>query len=415
MINTIVIGAGPAGMMAAITIAKSKKQVILLEKNEKLGKKLYITGKGRCNITNDSDVENHLNQQVNNKKFLYSALYTFDSSATQRFFENEGLVLKVERGNRVFPKSDKSNDVIKAFNKALNQYQVDIRLNTKVTSIIVNDGCVQGVVLQNGDEIHCEHVIIATGGYSYQMTGSNGDGYKFAKENGHKIIEPVAGLVPIETLEQDILELQGLALKNVELTLTKNQKSKEKVLYKELGEMLFTHFGISGPLVLSASSHIPRQVSFQDLHVYIDMKPGLTLEQLDKRILRDFAKYQRKAFKNSLGDLVPSKMIPIIIKRLNIDENKTVDQISKEERLALVLLLKAFSLNIKNRRSLNEAIITQGGVDVKDINPHTMESNLIENLYFVGEVLDIDALTGGYNLQLAYSTGFLAGVSIVDK
>jgi predicted Rossmann fold flavoprotein len=413
MINTIVIGGGPAGMMAAIQVAQNGKAVLLLEKNEKLGKKLYITGKGRCNITNDSDVETHLKMQTSNPKFLYSALYSFDSHQAMAFFERLGLPLKVERGNRVFPVSDKSNDVIKAFRKGLDQAGVKIRLNTEVIQVTKEHPF--KVTLSNGEELFCQNLVVATGGVSYPMTGSTGYGYELAQATGHGLVEPIPSLVSLETRQKDITALSGLALRNVKLTLSDNTGKKPKVLYQEMGEMLFTHFGISGPLVLSASAYLKRESNIKQMTMTLDIKPALSDEQLDKRILRDFTKYQRKAIKNALGDLLPASLIPIIIKRSGIDENKSVDQISKEERVQLLRQLKSFDLSIDKRRSLKEAIITKGGVEVKDINPHSMESKLVEGLYFVGEVLDIDALTGGFNLQLAYATAVLAAMDITGK
>lgn len=412
MYNTIVIGGGPAGMMAAILAAKSGKQVVLLEKNDKLGKKLFITGKGRCNVTNDSDVENHLNQMTTNKKFMYSASYSFDSYAAINFFNDLGLRTKVERGQRVFPVSDHSSDVIKAFEDGLAKANVLVKHNENVKELIVEDGKVVGVKTNNFD-YSCLNVIVATGGKSYSMTGSTGDGYKMAKKYGHKVINPIQGLVPIETIEQDILELQGLSLRNVTLSLF--DKNKKKPIYTLLGEMLFTHFGITGPLVLSASSYIPRDIGYENLRIEIDLKPGLTSEKLDKRLVRDFDKYINKSLKNGLGDLLPSAMIPIIIRRAKLDPAMPINQISKEQRTKILLAMKEFSLGVKGLRKFNEAIITRGGVDVKDINPHTMESKHVKNLYFVGEVIDIDSLTGGYNLQLAYSTAYLAGLTISEK
>jgi len=413
MYNTIVIGGGPAGMMAAIWAAKSNKQVVLLEKNDILGKKLYITGKGRCNITNDSDVENHLNQLTGNRKFMYSSFYSFDSFRAVEFFHDLGLATKVERGQRVFPSSDHSSDVIKAFMKGLEDTGVSVHLNENVTELIIEGKTVIGVKTNRG-EYKCNHVIIATGGKSYSMTGSTGDGYKFAKQLGHKIVNPIQGLVPMETVDKDILELQGLSLRNVKLSLFVDPNSNKPV-YSVLGEMLFTHFGITGPLVLSASSYIPRDIGFDKLRIEIDLKPGLTEAKLDKRLLRDFDKYINKALKNALIDILPGSMIPIIIKRSGLEPYTPVNQISKEQRLKIIGNLKSFTLHISGLRRFNEAIITRGGIDVKDIDPHTMESKNIHNLFFVGEVLDLDALTGGYNLQIAYSTAYLAGMTINEK
>ncbi len=411
MNKTIVIGGGPAGMMAAYSAAKYGAQVVLLEKNEKLGKKLYITGKGRCNITNDSDVENHLAQITCNRKFMYSSLYTFDSYAAIQFFNEHGLLTKVERGNRVFPVSDKSNDVIKTFHKALLEVGVDIRLRVNVLGINHEGGRIKELETNQG-VITADNIVIATGGLSYPITGSDGSGFKMARQIGHEITSTFPGLVPFETRDEDVKSLQGLALRNVELTLYDN---KDIVLYKELGEMLFTHFGLSGPLVLSASSHIPRSSSAKKCRVTIDMKPAMDEQKLDKRILRDFDKYQKKTIKNGLVDLMPASMIPIMIQRLGVDEHTHIYDITKEVRQELVKLLKAFPIGIKDLRSYKEAIITRGGINLDNIDPHTMESKLIKGLYFAGEILDLDAYTGGYNLQIAYSTGYLAGMSIGTK
>jgi predicted Rossmann fold flavoprotein len=415
MYNTIVIGGGPAGMMAALTVAKANKQVILLEKNDRLGKKLYITGKGRCNITNDSDVENHLKQVTTNAKFLYSAFYTFDSRQVIQFFNNQGLATKTERGQRVFPESDKSSDVIKVLEDSMLTYGVEVRLKTEVLDLLVEDQCVKGVVTTLGN-IYSQNVIIATGGISYSMTGSTGDGYKFAKAYGHQLVQPIQGLVPLDTIDTDILELQGLALKNVKLSLFDYSKKPEKpkLLYSELGEMLFTHFGISGPLVLTASSYLPRETSLSKIKLYIDLKPGLSEEVLDKRIVRDFEKYHRKALKNGLVDLLPQSMISIVLHRANLNPEQIIDQVSKEQRSELLRVLKYFEIRIKGLRRFNEAIITRGGVSLKDINPSTMESKKVKQLFFVGEVLDLDAMTGGYNLQIAFSTAYLAGLTISE-
>ncbi len=410
MYDTIVIGGGPAGMMAAIIAARNKKQVILLEKNQKLGKKLYITGKGRCNLTNDSEIENHLNHLTGNKKFMYSAFYTLDPYMTLEFFNQLGLITKVERGQRVFPISDHSSDVIKAFKKGLSKENVQV-FYEEVESLVVENKVVKGVKTKTGS-YKCRNVIVATGGYSYQMTGSTGDGYRFAKNHGHKTITPIQGLVPIEIKDEDIRNLQGLSLKNVKLKMI---NKNNVTIYEELGEMLFTHFGVSGPLVLSASSYISRDTKFKDIKLSIDLKPGLSIEKLDKRIIRDFDKYSRKALKNGLIDLMPSSMIPFIIKRAGLKEQMSVYEVTKEQRHNLIKIIKNIDLSISDLRGFNEAIITRGGVDVKEINPHTMESKIVKGLYFVGEVLDLDSLTGGYNLQIAYSTAYLAGLSICEK
>lgn len=405
--NVVVVGGGAAGMMAAIHAASLGNKVILLEKNEKLGKKIYITGKGRCNVTNAADIETIFNNIKHNSKFMYSSLYSYDNNMVYSFFEENGCPLKIERGDRVFPVSDHASDIIKALIKALNDNHVDVRLNTHVKSIIEEAGEAVGVLLKSGERILAQKVILATGGFSYQTTGSNGEGYKMAESLGHKIETLKPSLVPVVTGETWIPELQGLSLKNVELKLVKNSK---KVLYKELGEMLFTHFGISGPLVLSASAIYNDELEKNsECMLYLDLKPGLTMEQLDKRLLKDFDENKNKHFKNSLDDLLPQKLIPVIVKLSGIEPEKQVNEVSKEERKVLCELLKALPMTPLGLRGFNEAIITRGGINVKEINASTMESKLVKNLYFAGEIIDVDALTGGFNLQIAWSTGYLAG------
>ena len=410
MNKVIVVGGGAAGMMAAISAADSGAEVILIEKNEKLGKKVYITGKGRCNITNESDVENLLKNVRSNPKFLYSAFYTFDSYRMMDFLEGEGLKLKTERGNRVFPESDKSSDVIKTLKKALEKRKVKIVLNTKVLNIEIKDGICHGVIVQSGDKsgsYTADKVIVATGGCSYQSTGSTGDGYRFAKDADIKVTICYPSLVPFN-IDSDIPKrLQGLSLRNVKVTLY----DKGKVLYEELGEMLFTHFGVSGPLVLSAST-LASGKDVSQMELSIDLKPALSKEQLDERILRDFSENRNSYFKNSLSRLLPAKMIPVIVELSEIDEKKQVNNITKEERNRLVNLLKGLTFKVESLRGFNEAIITKGGVSVKEINPGTMEAKKVKGLFFAGEVLDLDAVTGGYNLQIAWSTGYLAGMEI---
>ncbi len=427
MANVIVVGGGPAGMFAAYFAAKNGHKVTLLEQNEKLGKKLYITGKGRCNITNASDMEELFNNVCSNQKFLYSAFYSYTNEQVVDFFEGYGLRTKVERGNRVFPVSDHSSDVIATLAKALKDVGVEVKLYTRVTKLLTEDALdengetiladkkngvlqqnITGVVLEDGRSILSDRVILATGGISYPSTGATGDGYRFAEKLHHKIIEPTPSLVPFETKEHWATELQGLALKNVAIEIRRN----DKAIYVDFGEMLFTHFGISGPMILSASAAIKPEYFKEKLQLYIDLKPALDKEQLDKRILKDFEEAKNKQYKNSIQKLLPSKMIPVVISLSGIDPDKKVNEITKEERNKLVNLLKALPLTITGLRGWNEAIITKGGVSVKQVNPSTMESKLVNGLYFCGELLDLDAMTGGYNLQIAWSTGYLAGNSV---
>lgn len=408
MSKVIVIGGGPAGMMAAYAASCQGHAVTVLEQNEKLGKKLFITGKGRCNITNAGDMDNLFANVMSNRKFLYSAFYTFDNEQVLSFFENQGLRTKVERGNRVFPLSDHSSDVIAALSRALKLQNVDIRLHTKVQSLLIRDEVACGVVLSDGKTVEADDVIVATGGISYPSTGSTGDGYRMAEESGHALVECTPSLVPFETKEDWVKDLQGLSLRNVTVSIYHGKKK----LYEDFGEMLFTHFGVSGPLVLSASGMIKPVQFKQELCMYIDLKPALDAEQLDKRILREFDAAMNKQFKNVIGSLMPAKMIPVVIRLSGIDPDKKVNEVSREERQHLVQLLKRLPLTINGLRGWNEAIITKGGVSVKDINPSTMESKKVSHLFFCGEVLDLDALTGGYNLQIAWSTGYLAGISV---
>lgn len=408
MSKIIVIGGGPAGMMAAYAASCQGHAVTVLEQNEKLGKKLFITGKGRCNITNAGDMDNLFANVMSNRKFLYSAFYTFDNEQVLSFFENQGLRTKVERGNRVFPLSDHSSDVIAALSRALKSQNVDIRLHTKVQNLLIRDEAACGVVLSDGKTVEADDVIVATGGISYPSTGSTGDGYRMAEESGHALVECTPSLVPFETKEDWVKDLQGLSLRNVTVSIYHGKKK----LFEDFGEMLFTHFGVSGPLVLSASGMIKPVQFKQELCMYIDLKPALDAEQLDKRILREFDAAMNKQFKNVIGSLMPAKMIPVVIRLSGIDPDKKVNEVSREERQHLVQLLKRLPLTINGLRGWNEAIITKGGVSVKDINPSTMESKKVSHLFFCGEVLDLDALTGGYNLQIAWSTGYLAGISV---
>lgn len=407
MSKVIVIGGGPAGIMSAITAAENH-DVILIEKNEKLGKKLFITGKGRCNVTNAKDIGEFFDYIPGNPEFLYSSLYTYTNENVMNFFESLGVQLKVERGDRVFPESDKSSDIIRGLEQELIKRNVNIKLNAKVKDIILDEGKIAELVLQDDSRIKGDYFILATGGASYPQTGSSGEGFNFAKKAGHKITPLKPSLVPIELEDEWVKELQGLSLKNVEVKIKKGNK----VVYKEFGEMLFTHFGISGPIVLSSSRFVESNSS---MHAVIDLKPALSEEELDKRIQKDFTKYINKDFKNSLDDLLPKKLISIIIKLSSIPEDKKVNSITKEERKSLVYLIKNLTSNIKGLRPLAEAIVTAGGVNVKEIDPSTMKSKLVDNLYFAGEVIDVDAYTGGYNIQIAFSTGYLAGKMIGDK
>lgn len=400
-------------MMAAYAAAESGHAVTLLEQNEKLGKKLFITGKGRCNLTNASDMEQLFANVVSNRKFLYSAFYSYDNEQVISFFESHGMPTKTERGNRVFPVSDHSSDVIVALSAALREQHVEVFLHTKVKRLLLEkrdeEKRVTGVELADHTKMHADAVIVATGGISYPSTGATGDGYRMAEESGHKMVSPTPALVPMEMKEPWVRDLQGLSLRNVRMSVTRGKKK----LYEDFGEMLFTHFGVSGPLVLSASGCIPAKAFDQELSMTIDLKPALDVEQLDHRILREFDEMKNKQFKNSLGHLLPAKMIPVMIALSGIDPDTKVNEISREQRQNLLHLFKNMPLTITGLRDFKEAIITKGGVSVKDINPSTMESKLVQGLYFCGEVLDLDALTGGYNLQIAWSTGHLAGISVL--
>lgn len=463
MKQVIVIGGGAAGMMAALQSARAGCQVRLIEKNEKLGKKIYITGKGRCNVTNAGDMETLFRNVITNRKFLYSAFYGFTNTDMMDLLENNGCPLKTERGNRVFPVSDKASDVTAALQKLLQAAGVEITLRTKVKGLLLEDisqadstdemlsgasvseaishmdgqiseetmtagkadpkaaansagrtgkkkqllqekRCI-GVVLDNGKKLFTDKVIIATGGLSYPSTGSTGDGYRFAKEGGHTVTALSPGLVPFTVADPWAKELQGLSLRNVNVTIADGKKT----LYEEFGEMLFTHFGVSGPAVLSGSSAAAKKIAEKNLQLRIDLKPALTLDQLDDRILRDFEAGMNRQFKNALGQLFPAKLIPVMVALSGIDGEKMVHSITREERRQFAALTKNLQLTLNGLRDYNEAIITQGGVSVKEVNPATMESKLVQHLYFAGEVLDVDALTGGYNLQIAWSTGYAAG------
>jgi len=404
--KVIVVGGGAAGMMAAIRAGELHDNVILFEKNEKLGKKIYITGKGRCNVTNNADIDTILKNINRNPKFMYSAIYGFDNSRLYSFIEENGCPLKVERGERVFPVSDHASDIIKALSKALKDRRVNIKLNTPVKELILENGAAKGVILADGTREYADKVIVTTGGLSYPTTGSTGDGYKMAEAAGHTVVPTRPGLVPLVTGETWVPKLQGLSLRNVELKLY----AEDKCVYKDQGEMLFTHYGISGPLVLSASAYYDKESrKNKNVSVSIDLKPALDEDALDKRILRDFEKFNNKQFKNALDELLPSKLIPVIVELSGIDPYKAVNVVTKEERKRLVQLLKHLTMTVIGAGNYNEAIITIGGINVKEINASTMESKLVKNLYFAGEVLDVDAMTGGFNLQIAWSTGYLAG------
>ena len=414
MSKIIVIGGGPAGMFAAIAAAETSasNEVILLEKNEKLGKKLFITGKGRCNITNASDMEDLFSNVMSNAKFLYSAFYSYDNMRVIDFFEQNGLRTKVERGNRVFPVSDHSSDVIATLNRVLKEKKVKVMLHTEVGQILMQeeeDGTktAVGVKLKDQTTLMADRVIVATGGFSYQTTGSTGDGYRFAEEAGHTITEISPALVPFYAKEEYVTRLQGLSLKNVEVRIYDGKK----LLYEEFGEMLFTHFGVSGPLILSASAALKPAQTKKELAMKIDLKPAVSEEQLDKRLLREFEEAKNKQFKNAVAGLFPAKMTPIMIEVSGIDPEKKVNEVTREERHAFINLIKTFPVTLCGLRDFNEAIITKGGVKVKEIDPSTMGSKCTRQLYFCGEVLDLDAMTGGYNLQIAWSTGYLAGNS----
>ncbi|MGL5757082.1 MAG: NAD(P)/FAD-dependent oxidoreductase [Paraclostridium sp.] len=406
MKKVIVIGGGAAGMLAASTAASMGHDVTLLEKNDRLGRKLLITGKGRCNITNDCDIEELIENVPTNSKFLYSAFYTFTNDQVIDMFNSLGVKTKTERGKRVFPESDKAKDVVVALEKQMRQNKVEVISNAKVEKIQQRNGKVESVILSDKKVIKCDSVIVATGGVSYPRTGSTGDGYKFAKSLGHTIVKPTPSLIGLETI-QDVYSLNKLALRNVSIKVI---DKKGKNIYEDFGEMEFSDVGIEGPIIRSASC---RMKSFENetYKVLLDLKPALTEETLDKRIQKDFKKYTNKKFENSLDDLLPKKLIPYIINLSEIDKDTVVHQISREQRKHLVNLLKNIEFNIKKYKSIDEAIVTSGGIKTNEINSSTMESKLIEGLFFAGEVIDVDAYTGGFNLQIAFSTGYLAGIS----
>ena len=413
MSHVIVVGGGAAGMFAAIAAAKNGHQVTLYEKNEKLGKKIFITGKGRCNITNAADMEELFDAVVTNSKFLYSSFYGYTNQNVIDFFEDAGVPVKIERGNRVFPISDHSSDVIRALEREMKKVGVKVCLNTEVKSVEAEKGKFDKVVLKDTTTQTADACIVATGGLSYRSTGSTGDGFRFAENVGHKVTQCFPSLVPMETKEPWICELQGLSLRNVEAKILDGKKE----LYKDFGEMLFTHFGVSGPLIISASSYVGKKFmdkngQKKELTLEIDLKPALSEEQLDHRVLREFEENQNRQFKNAVHKLFPSKLIPVMIELSGIDPEKKVNVITKEERLGFVRLIKGLTCTLTDLRDYNEAIITKGGIKIKEVDPGTMESKLVKGLHFAGEVLDLDAVTGGFNLQIAWSTAYAAGTGI---
>ena len=418
MANVIVIGGGPAGMMAAITAAEYGNNVTIIEKNSDFGKKLLITGKGRCNITSSLYMSEFIKNTPGNGQFLYSAFQNYTNTDIIDFLKNQGLEVKEERGNRIFPVTDKSIDVLNCFKSKINELKIKKLFNTRVQKILVQNGEVLGV--RTGKEIiQTDKIILATGGKSYPLTGSTGDGYLIAKNIGHKVTEIRPSLVPLVIYEKnECKEMQGLSLRNVGIKII--DESKNKLIYEDFGEMIFTHFGISGPTILSGSAHLVRYKEIdnlmkeQKIKLQIDLKPALTEEQLDERILRDFKEFKNKQFKHALDKLLPQKMIPIVIEKTKINEEKRVNEITKEERRNLIKVLKKFELTIKDFRPVEEAIITSGGINIKEINPKTMESKLVKGLYFAGEIMDVDSYTGGFNLQIAYSTGYTAGMHVGD-
>ena len=408
MSKVLIIGGGAAGMMAGVFAAGNGHEVHILEKNEKLGKKLYITGKGRCNVTNNCDTQELFSAVMSNSKFLYSAFCSFTSRDVMDFFEKAGVPLKTERGNRVFPKSDHSSDIIRALERELKKAGAFVHLHTEVQKVSADENGVKGVVLADGTFLSGDCVIVATGGLSYPTTGSTGDGYRFAEETGHQLTPRKPSLVPLVTKEAYIPRLQGLSLKNTGLTI----KSGQKVVYRDFGEMMFTHYGVTGPMILSASAKVGRYLEKGELQAYLDLKPALDEQQLDARILREFSAGKNKQFKNVIHVLFPASLTPVMIDLGGIPPEKKVNEISRGERMGFEKLIKAFPFTITGMGEMKEAIITRGGVNVKEIFPSTMESRNVPGLYFIGEVLDLDAVTGGYNLQIAWSTAYAAAHSI---
>ena len=417
MSKVIIIGGGPAGMMAAITAKENKNDVLIIEKNNQLGKKLLITGKGRCNITSSSDMDTFIRNTPGNGMFLYSAYQQYTNKDIIKFLNKQGLEVKEERGNRIFPITDKSIDVLKCFTKKLKELNIDIKYNEKVLEILVEniDGKTKVTGVKTNSEIlKADKVILATGGKSYPLTGSTGDGYKLAQKLGHSITEIKPSLVPLKAYNKsECKQLQGLSLRNVKIKLMDIEKNKK--IYEDFGEMIFTHFGVSGPIILSASAHLVRYKNIERLFnekkiiLKIDLKPALQDKKLNDRVLRDFEQVKNKQFKNSLDKLLPQKLIPIIIERSKINPNKKVNEITKKEREKLIKEIKDFEIEIVGFRPIDEAIITSGGINIKEINPKTMESKKVKGLYFAGEIIDVDSYTGGFNLQIAYSTGYVAG------
>lgn len=415
--KVIVVGGGPAGIMAAISAAKENNDVILIEKNNSLGKKLLITGKGRCNITSSIEIDEFIKNIPGNGRFLYSAFQNFTNRDIIELIEKNGIKVKEERGNRIFPVTDKAEDVLNCLIKEMKKYKnIEIRTGKKVDSILTENDEVIGIKIQSGEKIYGNKVVLATGGKSYSVTGSDGDGYKMAKALGHTIEKIRGSLVPLTGDQKLCQSMQGLSLRNVKITIKDLEKNKK--IYDDFGELLFTHFGVSGPTILSSSAHLLRYKDIDKLlrenkiKLYIDLKPALSNEELDLRIRRDFEEFKNKEFKNSLEKLLPKKMIPAILDLSGIDVNKKVNSITKEERQKLVELLKNFEINIDGFRPVEEAIITAGGISIKEINPKTMESKIVRGLYFAGEIIDVDAYTGGFNLQIAYSTGYTAGLNM---
>ena len=408
MSKVVIVGGGAAGMFASIAAAECGHQVVVYEKNEKLGKKLYITGKGRCNITNACDMEGLFEAVRTNAKFLYSSFYGYTNQQVIDFFERINVPVKIERGDRVFPVSDRSSDVIRGLDREMDRLGVEVHLRTAVKKIVEKDGHFEKVILGDQTQVCADACIVATGGLSYQSTGSTGDGFRFAESLGHTVTECMPALVPMECKEDWVPELQGLSLRNVNVTICDGKKK----LYDDFGEMLFTHYGVSGPLILSASSYVGKKLKAKELTLKIDLKPALSEEQLDHRVLREFEENQNRQFKNAVHKLFPSKLIPVMIELSGIDPEKKVNVITKEERMGFVRLIKNLECTLTGLRDYNEAIITKGGIKIKEVDPGTMESRLVKGLHFAGEVLDLDAVTGGFNLQIAWSTAYAAGSGI---